>query len=77
MERIFQFVTLCFWDKDYTENIIYDKFLSDKLSANPGYVYENLVAQMRATAGYTLFYYTFPKDSKHNYEFYNHIINPL
>lgn len=62
------FVTLCFWDKDYTENIIYDKFLSDKLSANLGYIYENLVAQMLATAGNTLFYYTFPKDSKHNYE---------
>ena len=62
------FVTLCFWDKDYTENIIYDKFLSDKLSADLGYIYENLVAQMLATAGNTLFYYTFPKDSKHNYE---------
>ena len=62
------FVTLCFWDQDYTENIIYDKFLSDKLSANLGYIYENLVAQMLATAGNTLFYYTFPKDSKHNYE---------
>ena len=40
------FVTLAFWDKDFTENIIYNKLLSDKLSANMGYVYENLVAQM-------------------------------
>lgn len=62
------FVTLCFWDKDYTENAIYDKLLSDKLEANLGYIYENMVAQMLAAAGNRLFYYTFPKDDKHNYE---------
>lgn len=62
------FVTLTFWDKDYTENIIYQKLLSDKLSANLGYVYENLVAQMLATAGNKLFYYTWPKDDTHRYE---------
>ena len=62
------FVTLTFWDKRYTENIIYDKLLSDKLEANLGYVYENLVAQMLASAGNELYYYTFPKDAKHNYE---------
>ncbi len=62
------FVTLCFWDKTYTENIIYKQLLSDKLEANLGYVYENLVAQMLASAGNQLFYYTFPKDEKHNYE---------
>lgn len=42
--------------------------LSDKLSANLGYVYENVVAQMLATAGNKLFYYTWPKDATHNYE---------
>ena len=62
------FVTLCFWDKDFTENIIYDKLLSDKLEANLGYIYENLIAQMLASAGNELFYFTFPKDEKHNYE---------
>jgi predicted AAA+ superfamily ATPase len=62
------FVTLAFWDKDYTENIIYKKLLSDKLSANLGYVYENLIAQMLIAAGNKLFYYTWPKDEKHNYE---------
>ena len=62
------FVTLCFLDKDFTENVIYNKLLSDKLEANLGYIYENLVAQMLATAGNKLFYYTFPKDEKHNYE---------
>ena len=28
------FVTLAFWDKDFTENIIYQKLLNDKLTAN-------------------------------------------
>ena len=62
------FITLCFWDKDYTENIIYQKLLTDKLDANLGYIYENIVAQMLTASGNRLFYYTFPKDDKHNYE---------
>lgn len=62
------FVTLAFWDKSYTDNIIYTQLLSDKLSANLGYIYENLVAQMIVASGNKLFYYTFPKDDKHNYE---------
>ena len=62
------FVTLCFWDKEYTENVIYSKLLHDKLEANLGYLYENLIAQMLTAAGNQLFYYTFPKDEKHNYE---------
>ena len=61
-------VTLCFWDKKFTENIIYDKLLGDKLGVNLGYIYENLVAQMLRASGNKLFYYTFPKDEKHNYE---------
>ena len=60
--------SFCFWDKEYTENVIYDKLLSDKLEANLGYIYENLIAQMLTAAGNELFYYTFPKDKKHNYE---------
>ena len=62
------FVTLTFKNKLYTENIIYQKLLSDKLEANLGYVYENLVAQMLHTAGHDLFYYTFPAEHNHNYE---------
>lgn len=62
------FVTLCFWDKAYTENVIYDKLLNDKLDANLGYVYENLVAQMLASAGNNLFYHVWQKDEKHCYE---------
>lgn len=63
------FVTLAFWDKDITENVIYQKLLSDKLSANLGYIYENIVAQMLVAAGNKLFYHTWPTESrKHNYE---------
>ena len=61
-------VTLVFWDKRFTENILYDKLLSDKLPANLGYVYENVVAQMLRAAGNELYYYIWKKDEKHNYE---------
>lgn len=63
------FVTLAFWDKKFTDNTIYYKLLSDKLSADLGYVYENAIAQMLKASGHELYYYTFPTDSgKHNYE---------
>lgn len=63
------FVTLAFWDKDFTDNVIYKKLLSDKLATDLGYVYENVVAQMLKAAGHELYYYTFPTESgKHNYE---------
>lgn len=63
------FTTLMFKDKDFTENIIYEKLLSDKLSANLGYLYENVVAQTLVANGNELFYYTmFNEVSRHNYE---------
>ncbi|MCM1042274.1 MAG: AAA family ATPase [Bacteroides sp.] len=64
------FVTLAFWDKDVIDNLIYPKLLSDKLSADLGYVYENVVAQSLRAAGHTLFYYFFQADaeSKNHYE---------
>ena len=63
------FITQAFADKSYTENILYNQLLSDKLPANLGYVYENLVAQMLYAEGNELFYYTFPvPNSNHNYE---------
>lgn len=62
------FVSLAFADKDVTENIIYQKLLSDKLSANLGYVYENLIAQMLTASGNKLFYHTFPDNNRHFYE---------
>lgn len=63
------FITLAFKDKKYTENVIYNKLLSDKLEANLGYVYENVVAQMLIVKGNNLFYYTMESDtSNHLYE---------
>lgn len=63
------FVTLAFKDKNYTENVIYNKLLSNKLEANLGYVYECAVAQMLTAKGNNLFYYTMQSDtSNHLYE---------
>ena len=48
---------------------LYAKLLSDKLPANLGYLYENLVAQMLASTGRELFYHTWEKmGSTHYYE---------
>lgn len=63
------FTTLMFKDRDFTENIIYEKLLSDKLGTNLGYLYENVVAQMLAANGHELYYFTMMNEvSKHNYE---------
>jgi len=63
------FITLAFKDKKYTENIIYSKLLSNKLEANLGYIYENVVAQILRTKGNNLFYYTMENTtSNHIYE---------
>ena len=63
------FVTLAFRDKAFTENTIYEHLLSDKLAANLGYLYENIVAQMLTASGNKLYYHTWPTESrKHNYE---------
>lgn len=59
------FVTLMFKDKDFTENIIYEKILSDKLSANLGYIFENIVAQTLVANGNELFYHTFYNETAH------------
>lgn len=63
------FTTLMFKDRDFTENETYEKLLSDKMSANLGYLYENIVAQILAANGNELFYHTFMnQSSRHNYE---------
>ena len=63
------FVTLAFKDKDITENVIYEKLLNDKLSANLGYVYENMIAQMLRASGKDLYYHTIPyAEGKKYYE---------
>lgn len=63
------FVTLMFKEKDFTENELYEKLLSDKLGVNLGYLYENVVAQCLAANGNELYYHTILNEkSKHNYE---------
>lgn len=63
------FVTLMFKDADFTENVVYEKLLADKLPVNLGMVYENVVAQELTANGYGLFYHTWPKEkSNHNFE---------
>ena len=63
------FTTLIFKDRNFTENVIYEKLLSEKLSANLGYLYENVVAQMLTANGNELFYYTFLNEkTRRNYE---------
>lgn len=63
------FVTLAFKSKKFTDNIIYQKLLSDKLDANLGYIYENVVAQMLRASGKELYYHTILKpDGKGYYE---------
>ncbi len=63
------FVTMQFKDKDFTENIIYEKLLHNTLSSNLGYLYENVVAQILVSSGNELFYYTFFNETqKRNFE---------
>lgn len=63
------FVTLCFRDKKAIDNVIYEKLLADKLDANLGYLYENIIAQILRAGGHDLYYYTFPSEtSNRNYE---------
>ena len=63
------FITLMFIDRPLTENDIYAKLLSDKLPANLGYLYENLIAQMITASERELYNHTWEKtDSTHYYE---------
>lgn len=63
------FITLMFIDRPIAENELYAKLLSDKLPANLGYLYENLIAQMITASGRELYYHTWEKEeSTHYYE---------
>lgn len=63
------FVTMAFWDKGMTENVIYQKLLSDKLPADLGYVFENVVAQILTASGNKLYYHTWQSEtSNHLFE---------
>ena len=63
------FTTMLFNDSEYGVEDIYRKLLSDKLPADLGYMYENVVAQMIKASGRDLYYHTWrKKDSTHSYE---------
>ena len=63
------FTTMLFNDTENPREDIYKKILSDKLDANMGYLYENVVAQLLASKGRELFFHTWDKEnSTHYYE---------
>lgn len=49
---------------------IYEKLLNEKLSANLGYLYENVVAQTLSANKNKLFYYTFMNEASRRYLIY-------
>lgn len=61
------FITLAFKSKCFTDNIIYEKLLSDRLDANLGYVYENMMSQILRSTGKDLYYHTISKDDGKGY----------
>jgi hypothetical protein len=61
------FVTMAFHDREIADSRIYEKLLVDKLSANLGYIYENVVAQMLRAAGHQLYYHVMPMSSGKKY----------
>ncbi|MDO4501117.1 MAG: AAA family ATPase [Erysipelotrichaceae bacterium] len=63
------FTTMIFNTSDKTDENVYAKLLSDSLSADLGYLYENAVAQMIVSADKKLYYHTWEKKgSSHYYE---------
>ena len=60
---------MIFNDSENGREDIYRKLLSDKLTADLGYLYENVVAQMIKASGRDLYYHTWKKKgSTHSYE---------
>lgn len=64
LQALFGVKPLAFNDKVKTEDVIYNKLLSDKLLTDLGYVFENVVAQCLRASGHSLFYYTFKADEE-------------
>ena len=63
------FVSLMFGSGHGVDKDVYTKLLSDKLPSNLGFLYENVVAQLIASSGSSLFYHTWNKEqSAHYYE---------
>ena len=63
------FTTMLFNDKRIISENIYNKLLSDKLEANLGYLYENVLAQIIKTSNRELYYHLwYEKDKSRPYE---------
>lgn len=63
------FTTMLFNDSENKREDIYKKLLSDKLPADLGYLYENVVAQIIKACDKDLYYHTWKKEeSTHSYE---------
>ncbi len=63
------FTSLAFVAESNNGDDIYKRLLSDKSSANLGYLFENMVAQILSTSNQELYFYTeYNKESKHSYE---------
>lgn len=63
------FTTMLFDSEPKTGKNIYSKLLGDKLPADLGYLYENMVAQIMRATGRELYYHTWNKEgSTHSYE---------
>lgn len=63
------FTTMLFHDAQNGVEDIYKKLLSDTLTADLGYLYENAVAQAIKTSGRDLYYHTWRKEgSTHSFE---------
>lgn len=63
------FTTMLFNDSQNGIEDIYKKLLSDKLPADLGYLYENVVAQSIKASGRDLYYHTWKKEgSTHSFE---------
>ena len=63
------FTSLAFVAESNNGDDIYKRLLSDKSSANLGYLFENMVAQILSTSNQELYFYPeYNKESKHSYE---------
>ncbi len=66
MSPILDCLSQCYLMKKGDYKDIYKKLLSNNLSLNLGYLYENMVSQMIVASNNKLFYYTFSKDKSNS-----------
>ncbi len=56
-------ITKMFYDKQYLDNSLYKSIILDKISADQGFLFENIVAQELKSKDHTLKYNSFYKDN--------------